>query len=202
MNTGSLIEKHPIGFKGLFKLYPYEKLWKGLIISLVVSLIINLCFILCDCNPFEIIVLIISDVLAIIPNLIGFVLAGYAIVVGFGNREFLKSTSESKNGKMSFYQTYSYIYAFSLIILISTLMTAVLFKFLSVICCPVATECCLKCINYIGLFIIIFLVSLSLISLLYMVINVFNLAQMHHFALTLERMTEKREETPEQENMN
>jgi energy-coupling factor transporter transmembrane protein EcfT len=141
-------------------------------------------------------------VFSVFPNLIGFVLAGYAIVVGFGNKDFLKMTSEPENGKMSFYQTYSYIYAFSLIILIVTLITAVLFKFLSVICCSVGTVYFVQCMNHIGLFILIFLISLSLISLLFMVINVFNLAQMHHFALSLERMAEKREESSEQENLN
>ena len=194
MNPEEIKARHQVGFSTLFKGYPYRKLKKGVLISLMTSTLFVFLIIVFGCDARSIILVMIQDAIAIMPNLIGFVLAGYAIIVGFGNKEFLLSASEPGKNGLSLYQTYSYIYSFSLITLIATLFCAFVFRLISLVCYSPASVCLVKFLNISGLFILVFLIIQSLASLLYMVINVFNLAQAHHLKLTIERLMAEQDE--------
>lgn len=179
--------RHLPGYSTLLKNFPKEKLKRGVKLSCVVSLLFTLLTYLSKGDDYKIITVLIADVIAIIPSFAGFILGGFAIIIGFGNKEFLLTTTQPIEGKkLTLYQTYSHVFSFSLLVLCATLFIAFIFKLLSLIEIDIFSIWLTKSANLAGITILVFMLTFSISAIFDMVINVFNLSQEHHFQLYME----------------
>lgn len=121
--------KRLLSFRGIFIVYSPKEFF--LTVPFIGALVALVCFLIIDkisiLNHSEILKYLIEKYLNIFPNLLGFSLGGYAIIVGFGNTDFIKKIASSTDGKeFSIYEKLSSIFAFNLIcqvvVLISTLI--------------------------------------------------------------------------------
>jgi len=195
MTREEFLKLHGGGWKTLFFQYPYKKAKRNLCIGILLSISIVLLCTLLNRDLYKMIDIIVQDALTVFPNLIGFILGGFAIIIGFGNKEFLLKASKPLSTGKSLYQSYSFVFAMSLSILTFTLLVSFIYHL--VISVNIAISASQAFVfNILFLFLILFLVFISLLSVLDMVINVFSLAQAHHSTLFLEQKKQKKKGTP------
>lgn len=205
VDIGKIAKKiHQPGLKGLLYIY-LEKRKLKIKKPIIFSLLLTLYFALIKHDFYELAISLIDQILTIIPNLLGFLLGGYALLIGFGNHKLLKeSTKPDRKGFISYYQTFSSIFAFGLLGLILTLTTAWIFSLISKANSPIFIPTdIITFLNALAFFVLSFLLAYSLTLLYDITINIFNLSQSHHAMLWVERMNEeaekaekKKEKTP------
>lgn len=175
------------GIKALIELYDKRLLMKGAKLPFVMTLIIVVFFACFGRMDKEIVSSVVDLVLSIIPSLLGFVLSGYALLIGFGNIEIIakKKTSEKGDNNPTLYQKVSTVFAVSLIMQIMLLVYAFGLKLILKIDLPCLFDNFLICslINY-TLFTLLtfgsFYVTMMIKDL---VINIFNFSQIQHFSI-------------------
>lgn len=183
------------GIKALIELYDKKLLIKGAKLPFVMTLIIVVFFACFGRMDKEIISSVVDLVLSIIPSLLGFVLSGYALLIGFGNIEIIakKKASEEGNRNPTLYQKVSTVFAVSLIMQIMLLVYAFGLKIILKINLPCLFDNFLICrlTNY-ALFIVLtfgsFYVTVMIKDL---VINIFNFGQIQHFSINKSRKENK-----------
>jgi len=196
-----LEQRHLAGFKGIWRNYTKDKLYKGLKYPVIVSLIFTLFFAIFNEDIFEIIKNLASLTLSVIPNLLGFLLGGYAIIIGFGNVDLLKSTTRtSENKPVSLFQAMSSIFAFCILAQAGSLIIATIYSLftslnLNNIECLNVLIPYYRTFNIFWLFLMIFALLYSIFLLPVMLINVFNFAQAYHLRLTIERIKEEQKKS-------
>jgi len=181
----TLKETHKSGLKGLYRVYDKHKFIKSLWIPLIISLVIFSCIIITQQNTYEVIEALSKVILSIMPSLLGFVLGAYAIIIGFGNEKFMKSTAIiSVENPISFYQKFSSVFAFSILCFGTALVLAfviILFSFIIIPeCVPVII---ISSINYFILFILMFTSIYSIFQIPVMILNIFTFSQTNHINL-------------------
>ncbi|OHD09594.1 MAG: hypothetical protein A2Y41_04725 [Spirochaetes bacterium GWB1_36_13] len=181
------------GFKGIVFNYPTKKLKKSkiLYLSLFLSLIFAiLSFFYCT-NLYDIFIDFNNLIISIFPNLLGFTLGGYALIIGFGNKELLKKfTIKSSKSPNSLFQKINSVFAYAIIIQVITLGSSIIIFLINKIKIKSDFH---QYVNSFGLFLVSFFTTYSLLLLYKMVINVFDFGQLHHFDLITRRLHEKRE---------
>lgn len=142
--------------------------------------------------------------MTIMPSLLGFVLGGYAIIIGFGNEKFMKSTAKiSEDEPISYYQTFSSVFAFSILCISFSLVISFVFYLIGLID-PIfyASDYLIDVINYIGLFILIFAVTYAIFQIPVMIINIFSFSQTHHINLVMQNELERLEKERHKKEQN
>ena len=114
------------------------------------------------------------------PSIVGFVLSGYALLIGFSNSELIQKLSKRKNeNKPALFQKINATFAMMLLMLVVTL----LFSFVVSIVMEANVSGFLflsgyeNIINTATLYIFLFIIFYSLFSLLDVVMNIFNFGQ-------------------------
>lgn len=192
----TLEETHKTGFSGLWSIYDKKKLFYSLITPLAFSILFTILLSLTSKNLYLTINEVITLVLSIVPNLLGFLLGGYALIVGFGNERFLQSlTKQVKGDSITYYQKFSSVFAFTIYSLSISLIIGIIFSF----CLKVPAPLCIPAsfilsINVTALFILLFFLIYSGFLLPTMVMNIFDFSQIHHIKLYSARMNEEKEE--------
>jgi len=184
------------GIKALYKLYDKRLLIKGALWPFIFTLFIALFFVFFGEINKDIISSEVDLVLSIIPSLLGFVLSGYALLIGFGNIEIIakKKTSENGNSKPTLYQKVSTVFAVSLIMQIMLLVYAFGLKLILKIDLPCLFDNFLICriINYLIFFLLTFGALYVTVMIKDLVINIFNFSQLQHFNINKQtKETEK-----------
>ena len=179
----------------LWKIYQsdqkfYENFFFKLSCYLTLAFIIS--SFLTTISTYELILKVINTSIAILPNLIGFNLGAYILVVGFGSTEILKAITKPLQGqnKFSFYQKLNGVLGVSIIIQIAALLASFLFSLWneiqkSLIWIP-QNKCLIALIimiNIFVLFLITLLVIYSFLLLINVVKHVFMFAQTIHFCI-------------------
>lgn len=173
--------------KGTFKKLPFY-------ISIISSLLIVIIVSLFNAEKLYNLVEGTSRILlSFFPNLLGFSLGGYALVVGFSNTDLIKKGSKKK--KHSLYQILNAI--FSLSILFQVFTTIICFSvtwFIDVIS-KNFEQLNLGCFSYFinGLILLLLLFG-SIYSLFltpYVVTNLFTLSQLNNLHLTIEKIQDE-----------
>jgi len=198
-----LKERHKTSIKGIYTMYVRKKMLCscGLKISVLFSVL--LCIFLSTVDDFDFFSLlekIIALNISAFPNLLGFCVGGYALIIGFGHKEMLQKMSEPlpKRDDMSYFQVASSIFAASIIIQIVTFLLSLIISYIIDIGFHTSNECIYKFVNISTITIICFLTIYSVILIYYMVINIFTFGQMMHFCIRqelLEKKTEKDTQT-------
>lgn len=189
----TLKETHQPGLKGLLRVYDKGKLGLSLIIPVIVTVLFLIGISISDQNVLNLVTFIVDQVLSIMPDLLGFVLGGYAILIGFGNEKFLASTSEiSEDKPISFYQTFSSIFAVSILSMAIALVFAYIVSLISSISTPLfITNETVNCINYSSLIVLLFSSVYSVCQIPVLILNIFGFSQMFHINMIAQNLNKK-----------
>ena len=181
LNSLEMTDKISIfGFKALLRQYEFKLFFKGAIMpALFCILILVPIFILTNTSLIELIELIVDLINSIIPSLLGFVLGGYAVLIGFSNVSIIAVKIDKK---ITLYQKISTVFSMSLIMQIFLLI----FSFIVKIILKADISINFIFANILNIICIIFLVfGLFYIILMIkdLVINIFNLSQYQNFKI-------------------
>jgi hypothetical protein len=190
--------QHQVDLKGLLAIYPKDKVAKASILPGVLTAIICLLLYLAQVHAQSFLKEVVDSSLSILPNLLGFLLGGYTILIGFGDVELLKETTTLVEGRsISLFQMLSSIFALTIYIQSFTLAIAIVAHFTLLIPLPPKSflgsffQEVSPFVNIVAIPVFLFLLLYSILSLRDMVMNVFGFAQQYHLALTKERMSDR-----------
>lgn len=176
---------HHVSWKGIIAIVEAKtELWINPLIVCVTLAAGALIFLCCICPEklYSNLLFVCNINLDVFPNLLGFTLGGFAVLVGFSNGDLLKRSSESEKGNYSVYQILNAIFASHLILQIATLMISYMvvwvaglelaenMKYSSTV--AVITNCCI-------FFVVFFCATYSMVLAVYSVVNLFTLSQVN-----------------------
>lgn len=173
-------------FKIAFNETSLRKNW-SLIVSILVTFFAIFIIHIFKVDHYEIIIEIIEVIINFLPGILGFTIGGYSLMIGFIQGGILdKITEPLDESKYSLYQKISATFALNIIIQGLSLMIAFLFYFIDYIYINKKlifqlSDKIIEYVNFLGLFLIIFSFTISLIMIIQVVINIFDFSQLHHF---------------------
>ena len=188
-----IISEHPTSYKGIFTAYTWKDIRESypFIASISLSILFLLSSYFSTKNFFEILSIWTNQVLTIFPNLLGFNLGGYALIIGFGNTDLIQAlTKKRKDKKTSIFQKLSGVFAFTLMLQSVAFALAFIVNFSIQLGFSTSIESLSTTINICVILILSFLGLWGLLILPVLVANVFSFGQMHHFHLTKKRVLE------------
>lgn len=169
------------GWNGVFSVYPLRKLWKGAIIPflfLVISIAVY--FMGKKHTPIDLMNKVADIITSGFPSIIGFVLTGYALIIGFSDTELVGKMARIEVDKEghSYFEVVSSIFAVVLGVVVLTYITACLVSYVLElqISWPFDDNCA-DCFNTLFFFIFLFLFYYSIFALLDIIVNIFNIGQ-------------------------
>ncbi|WP_409028826.1 hypothetical protein [Gracilimonas sediminicola] len=178
---------HRQGLKGFVNIYPKEKLYSALKLPFAVSLLLSIVFLnINDWNYLDKIRGILDLSMQILPNLLGFMLGGFAIFLGFTDREFIEKISYFNPDEKSLFQLISYAFTFSLLAISISLFVVVVSKLIV----GASSLLPFHYTNYLNAFfywVLLFLLLVTLYSLYQIVIILFDMAQSYHASLSIKK---------------
>lgn len=175
------------GIKAILRLYSVKLLLKGAKLPFVLTLLIIACFAIFGEVEKETLSIAIDLILTIIPSLLGFVLSGYALLIGFGNIEVIAKKTVPKNressDKPTLYQKVSTVFAVGLIMQIFLLVFTFILKLVLKIelRCLFDSFCICVFLNYTVFILLVFGLIYVTIMIKDLVVNIFNFSQVQHF---------------------
>jgi hypothetical protein len=189
----NIIENHLGDLKTLWRIYSKnnKRVYRNplLYVSFFSALIITVVGIhKCCLHDYEIFFQ--EIVLSVIPSLLGFSLAGLAIIISFGNNNFLQNISSLKKeeGEYSLFQTIIAVFAWGVLVQAFSLIIAFSCKTITKLTYPSEV---LKEFKILFLFVNSLVFIYSIILLPKIILNVFNFGQLHHFYLIGSKPMEK-----------
>lgn len=171
-----------LSINGIFIIYNFSLIKKHppFWIALIISLIYLISSLILSNNQKDFADFLTNKIDSLFPNLIGFSLGGYAIIVAFGNTDFLKKIA--KSGK-PYYEELNAIFAFSILLQVLVLFISLIAEIYVEILKNIKISLDYNlyqignlCFNSLTLFFIIW--SLSLIP--YVISNIFIFGETHH----------------------
>lgn len=122
-----LKDRHQYSIKGIFPKYIIRKFLCScsMLVSIVIAFVLSFLILYFRIeDTFVLLEDIIEITLNLLPNLLGFCIGGYALIIGMGNIEALKKMSSpmKKRENLSFFQILSSIFAGSLVLQCITLL--------------------------------------------------------------------------------
>ena len=184
-------EDHPTSFRGIYKSYSIKDVYESKPFwgSIISTLVLGWLFFFSDKNFYELLVVINEKVINLYPNLLGFNLGGYALIIGFGNNDLIKSlTKKGKNKKNSIFQRLNGIFAFTLILQAFVLIFAFITELVLSLNLDAYSDSIYYFTNGFSLFVLTFFGLWGILILPILIANVFTFGQLHHFSLTKERI--------------
>lgn len=169
------------GWNGVFSVYPLRKLWKGAIIPflfLVISIAVY--FFGENHSPIDLMNNLDDIIISGFPSIIGFVLTGYALIIGFSGTELVGKMAciEVDQEGHSYFEVVSSIFAVVLAVVVLTYIIACLVSYALElqILWPFDNNYA-DCFNTLCFFIFLFLFYYSIFALLDIIVNIFNIGQ-------------------------
>lgn len=194
-----LKDRHQYSIKGIFPKYIIRKFLCScsMLVSIVIAFVLSFLILYFRIeDTFVLLEDIIEITLNLLPNLLGFCIGGYALIIGMGNIEALKKMSSpmKKRENLSLFQILSSIFAGSLVLQCITLLLSFIIQILLKLKLPAYSNQIAIIVNSLTIISVLFFSVLSVVLLYYTVINLFNYGQSMHFLIRLE----KREQNEQQ----
>jgi hypothetical protein len=194
-----ILEDHPPSKKGIFNKRAIRKMMRsgGACGSLLISLIL---VVLACCKGssdiyYSLLNKVVDIALSLFPNLLGFCIGGYALIIGASNISILKKMSKPLGkSNMSYFQILSSVFAMSLIIQCFTLFLSYVIHIVSLMELPAISNTIGVITNVFMLFLILLCSLLSIFLLYYTVVNIFNFGQTTHFSIRLDNHNNVKDE--------
>jgi hypothetical protein len=176
------------GLRALFRIYKMKLLLKGGIAPLVISIVFVVpILIFTEKDVIELVETVTSKILSIIPNLLGFVLSGYALLIGFGN---ITNIAKQKNKETTLYQKISTVFSVSLLMQ----MLLLIFAFVVKLALDAELYCSNVCYGNIVNYTVIILLIFGLLYVTFMikdlVLIIFNYSQYQHYLINKKQDTD------------
>ena len=195
---------HVFGLKGIINVLKKKgtfKKWPLKTASFTsVALAVLIAFFLTD-KAFEILKNTADIIMSFFPNLLGFSLGGYALVVGFGNTALIKSAT--KTDKHSTYQILNAIFSLSIFMQVFTTIICFITVWLIKIDVTSLTGLYIKpladLINAVVFFLLLFGSLYSILLTPYVITNLFTFSQMNNLFLTVEKIRDDKGKLPVKE---
>lgn len=183
-----------VGWKSAWHIYPYKSLFKSLWRPLFLEILSYLFIRGSSVSNIELLSYVCSFVNGGYPSIVGFVLSGYALLIGFSNSELIQMLSKRlKRNEPTLFQKVNATFSIMLLMLILTLVVSLIISM--VIHAKITVWQCLEgyevFVNNVVLYIFLFLVYYSLLSLLDVVMNIFNFGQ---FSFIVNDMKNRKEQ--------
>lgn len=197
--------RHKVSIKGIFcNGYTTKKILKSFVFwcSLILTILLGLGVLYLNKDVNGIYVCIedlASTVLTAFPSLLGFSLAGYALIIGASDMKLIGRMSDPlQNNKqeLSYFQILSCIFASSVLIQCATLIMAFCVHIIVKQKWEINNEVLCYGMNIVVYVVLLFAVLLSMLLLCSTVVNLFTYGQTVHFCVRLdkEEMDKKKEE--------
>lgn len=169
------------GWNGVFSVYPLRKLWKGAIIPFLFLVISIAVYFMGEKHTSIDLMNKVADIITSgFPSIIGFVLTGYALIIGFSDTELVGKMAHIEVDKEghSYFEVVSSIFAVVLGVVVLTYIVACLVSYVIElqISWPFDDNCA-DCFNTLCFFIFLFLFYYSIFALLDIIVNIFNIGQ-------------------------
>ena len=176
-------KKKSSGWKIVWEIYPFCNLCKGCIKPIILTALTLIPLLFSKKTPFEHIEIVSTLITSAFPSIIGFVLTGYALIIGFSSSEIISYLAKDRNEKKySLFQIVNSTFAIVMGAIICSFLYGTFCQFIQKAQVPFLFSKGFDCFNYLVLFLLLFSLYYSICSLLDIVINIFNLGQ---FANTL-----------------
>ena len=169
------------GWGVVWKIYSRENLKKSIWLPLVLTVVsFAICFFSGKAS-LDLIEYVASTILSVGPNMLGFTLSGYALMMGLSNSEFVRGLINFKEeGKdYSLFQSLNTIFA---VVLGMMFLTTIVGAFACIvvkaeISLPEAWSSFINAYNWVCLFVLMFLMYYTINAIKDVVINIFNFGQ-------------------------
>lgn len=202
MDKGAdLLQRHKTGWKGIANRYTCRKFYTSFyfLFSLILSVLLVVVFMFAKKDTDHVYVQIdnlASVVLSAFPSLLGFSLAGYALIIGTVNIGVLgKMSKPSKEmDGMSYFQLVSSVFALSVVVQCITMLLAFIIHVIIGQEWKMLIDMSSYWVNFFIYAILLFLIIESLVLLANTVVNIFTYSQTMHFCVRQEL------EMPENDN--
>lgn len=199
----SIKDAHPMGWKGVFFAYPLKDLFKtrAFVISFILTLVVCGFALVSLSTSAEMLVGLANENVSVFPNLLGFNLSAYAIIVGFSSLDLVKTMMRpQKNKRFSLFQETSSIFAFSILVQSIVLITSFVISSLDRIN-PVNFfglldffELIINRISVVLFPILVFLSIYAIVLIPFIVFNIFSFGQMNHALLNVQEFKAPKKE--------
>lgn len=169
------------GWGVVWKIYSKENLRKSLYLPLILTIVSFVVCIFSEKSSLSLIEYVASTILSVGPNMLGFTLSGYALMMGLSNSDFIQGLINFKEeGKeYSLFQSLNTVFAVVLgMMFLTTLVgafTCVVVK--AEISLPERWVDFTNAYNWFSLFVLIFLMYYTINAIKDIVINIFNFGQ-------------------------
>jgi len=178
------IDIFAVGFKGVWRNYPKKNIRKSIRFPFLASLIISGIIYLSEKNVIDFITYLADLITTVIPNILGFTLSGYALIIGLTDTETLQKMSKKDNDtkRPSLFQEVNSTFAFVLMALSSIVIIGLLVKLVIMadIYISFLPSWSASIVNILTFFSLVFLVLYALVSIIDIIKNVFNFGQFVH----------------------
>ena len=178
---------HPMGLKGLLSVYEIASLMKEKYFwpSTIVGIMVPSACVYLEVSLLELIALTADTIILILPGIIGVTLAGYALIAGLGNTDFIrKASNPTSNGGFSYQQRTTAVFGMSIFVQAVILIVSFLLTVLSPIITMVPVHAGLAdTVNFIVLALLIGAGLYALFLIIDTVVSIFNYAQTVHFVI-------------------
>lgn len=193
LDLKNLETNHKMGLSGIKSAYPIKSILSSypFCISLLISTILAI-FLYQNKDLYLLLSNTVDLVISIFPNILGFNLGGYALIIGFGNTNLLESmTQKDDEDNSTIFQQINGIFAFSILLQSLTFITGFIVRFLFSlnVTSNITTS---NNTNFCTIIFLLFFALWSLTMIPFLVVNVFTFGQMHHFFLSISRLKEKK----------
>lgn len=171
-----------VGWKTVQLIYFRRSLWSSIGLPILLSLIFSIYACYYQKDILVLIEIVTDLIIQILPGVLGFILAGYALMMGLSSSDYIKKLKQHKDQSYdhSMFQTLNATFAFVLFMLFSTLIFGVVTLIILKLECAYFEIIPMKLgiiINKAYLTFIIFLLLYSILAIKDIVINVFNFGQ-------------------------
>ena len=189
-----------VGWKTVWDIYPRVNIVKSLIKAFFFWVILVVLFFFSDKSPLVLLEMLSDMITSVFPNVIGFALTGHVLMVGFSGSDFLLKLAKTSTGdKYSLFQIVNSTFAIVILVMVVTLLSGIVCKTILSYSIEWPFESGVSCYNSAVLFILLFLVCYSILSLFDIVINIFNMGQMSNAVARnkIKALEEEKEELEE-----
>ena len=169
----------PVGWEKVWEIYPINNFRKGAKIPCVLLLLSFCCYLLKgSVSEIHILRVMANLVSGGFPSVLGFVLTGYVLIVGFSGSEFLLSMAKKKTGVgHTLFERVNATFAVVIAILVLTYLMSVMVIYVLELQIVWPFDKGVRKFNCCVLLLFLFLMYYSLCALIDVIINIFNLGQ-------------------------
>ena len=188
------MDENKTGWQGVFTIYPIRKLGKGCMLPGIMMIFSVGAYFFSEADALSLMQKVSDFITSGFPSIIGFVLTGYALLIGFSGTELFGGMARSSvdNKDHSYFQLVNSIFAVVLgVVVLTYIVGCVVGLVISMeIEWPFSNG--YKCFNNIVFFVFLFLFYYSIFALVDIIVNIFNIGQYANAVAQNKNITEEK----------